>query len=514
MDRPSHGGQSTAKLGDLTAACHAKAPVQQWYDPQPRTFTRRDRATTTVIIGGLTETHDLLNQAFLEQLGYRAECLSCPDTRSLAIGKEFCSRGHCNPAYFTIGNLLKRLFHLRDVEGMSVPEIVRRYLFFNAGACGPCRFGAYTTEYRRALRDAGFEGFRVLTFQQMGGLRQDCGEADGLDFNPTFTRAFLKSLLAADVLNALGYRLRPYEVHAGQTDRLLAECRQIVAGALRDGRSVLRALRRCRKILRTLQLDWLRVKPKVAIIGEFWAMTTEGDGNYRLQQFLESEGAEVEIQLLVSWILYMVWQVRHNTRRRMLLRGADRHRLGLAGKDPGKVLMRMWFADKFLRMTFRAFAHAAGLVHYALPDMELLARLARDHYDLELRGGEGHMEVGKLIHCVTRKTAHLVVSVKPFGCLPSSGVSDGVQAAVISQYPGANFCAVETTGDSAVNFQSRVLMHLFEARRSAQAEFAAALASKGWNTEHARALAARRQGVRCYPRQVVGGTAANLVYEL
>ena len=102
-----------------------------------------------------------------------------PDTDALRFGKEFGNRGQCNPTYFTVGNLVKHLMHLRDVEGMSVPEIVEKYVFITAGACGPCRFGTYVTEYRKALRDAGFDGFRVLLFQQQGGLQQATGEASG-----------------------------------------------------------------------------------------------------------------------------------------------------------------------------------------------------------------------------------------------------------------------------------------------------------------------------------------------
>jgi len=43
-------------------------------------------------------------------------------------------------------------------------------VFFTAGACGPCRFGMYEAEYRLALRNAGFDGFRVLLFQQSGEM--------------------------------------------------------------------------------------------------------------------------------------------------------------------------------------------------------------------------------------------------------------------------------------------------------------------------------------------------------
>ena len=73
-----------------------------------------------------------------------------------------------------------------------------------AGACGPCRFGTYVTEYRKALRDSGFEGFRVLLFQQTGGLKQATGDGVGLEMNPTFFWGIIRAVLVGDVLNALG----------------------------------------------------------------------------------------------------------------------------------------------------------------------------------------------------------------------------------------------------------------------------------------------------------------------
>jgi predicted nucleotide-binding protein (sugar kinase/HSP70/actin superfamily) len=58
----------------------------------------------------------------------------------------------------------------------------------------------------------------------------------------------------------------------------------------------------------------------------------------------------------------------------------------------------------------------------------------------------------------------MTVSVKPFGCMPSSGVSDGVQSLITARFPGTIYCAVETSGDGATNFYSRVQMYMFKAR--------------------------------------------------
>ena len=76
-----------------------------------------------------------------------------------------------------------------------------------------------------------------------------------------------------------------------------------------------------------------------------------------------------------------------------------------------------------------------------------------------------------LIESVKENLAHLVISVKPFGCMPSSSVSDGIQSLVTSRFPEANFLAVETSGEGAANFYSRVQMALFKAKQAAQEEF-------------------------------------------
>lgn len=167
----------------------------QWFDPVPRQFLAKDKASTTILFGGLTMAHDYLVEGALAGLGYTVRHMDCPDNESLRFGKEFGNRGQCNPTYFTVGNLIKYLTHLRDVEGKSKEEIVRNYLFVTSGSCGPCRFGTYVTEYRKALRDAGFDGFRVLLFQQQSGLKQATGGESALKLDSSFFISFVKAFL-------------------------------------------------------------------------------------------------------------------------------------------------------------------------------------------------------------------------------------------------------------------------------------------------------------------------------
>ena len=456
-----------------------EAPTVHWRDAAPQRFTRAERDHTTLLCGGLTQAQDLLIQGALRGIGYQVEVLDTPDNEALRFGREFGNRGQCNPTYFTVGNLVKHLVGLRDVQGLGTQEIIERHVFVTAGACGPCRFGTYATEYRKALRDAGFEGFRVLLFQQQGGLRQACGGGGGLALDRHFFVALLRAVIAGDVLNAMGYRMRPYECVPGATEAALARCKALLHDALATRSSMLAALWACRRLLGAVALDRTQVKPKVSVIGEFWAMTTEGDGNYRLQAFLEAEGAEVEVQPVTAWLLYNVWQVRWDTRRRMKLQQADPGRHGLAGKHPLRRLATMRAADVALRSAYAIYAATLGLKAWRVCDLDEIATLSHPFYDNHLRGGEGHMEVGKLIQSVKYRKAHMVVSVKPFGCMPSSGVSDGVQSLVTEKYPQAVFCTIETTGDGAANAYSRLMRDLFKARRLAREEHAAGFCSRG-----------------------------------
>jgi predicted nucleotide-binding protein (sugar kinase/HSP70/actin superfamily) len=369
---------------------------EQWTDSMiDPFFSAKERPTTTILNGGLTMAHDEFVASALKGIGYNTRSMECADVESLRHGKEFGNKAQCNPTYFTVGNIVKELSRLRDEEGLTAQEIIDNYVFLTAGACGPCRFGMYVTEYRKALRDAGFDGFRVVLFQQQSGFKQATGEEIGLVLNPQFFMALARGLFAGDVLNVLSYRMRPYEVEEGATDRAIAEVKREVHEALQQNNSVLRALWRGRKFLEAVELDRLRAKPKVAIIGEFWAMTTEGDGNYHLQRFVESEGGENDIQTLVNWLLYTLWEMRHDTERRMTLRGTDESYYGLEGSDVGYKMAGVWLGELALRATFATFSAVAGLKRNRLPDMDEIAKVGHSFYNNELRGGEGHMEVGR-----------------------------------------------------------------------------------------------------------------------
>jgi predicted nucleotide-binding protein (sugar kinase/HSP70/actin superfamily) len=534
-------------------------PPDQYHLPPERPFTAAERGSVTVLLGGLTTRHDRLIQAVLQSCGHRSEALPQADLGACFLGKQYCNNGVCNPAYFTIGNLLK---YLRSLEsaGLSRQEIVDRYVFLTAGGCGPCRFGMYEAEYRLALRNAGFEGFRILLFQQVHGVKAKTGEP-GLKLSLHLGLGTFNAFTFADVLNVAGYEARPFEVVPGATDRALEQATDTVARMLAErpearatdrlpdwlwrrierrkplantaqvltamrehlrGAPTVEALDEAGRAIGAIEVDRLRVKPVVKVVGEFWAQTTESDGNFRMFSFLEREGAHVLIEPLGVWVLHLLHQARsHLIDSRGLAvpkTGPWFARLHAWRKDETRIAMRrLWMnlGETIYRRQFNRVRMAMAGVGHPLVDQRLIAELAHPYYHHLARGGEEHMEIGKTLYYATRQAAHLVLSLKPFGCMPSMQ-SDGVQSLLAERFKDLLYLPVETAADGELAAHSRVQMALVEARARAQAEFQRALDSTGKRLEDVQAYVAAHPELRRLDYHVphvpgVAGLAASFV---
>ena len=513
-----------ARLAEERARLEREAGLQKkethhFKKPAEKPFTKQQRGHTTLLFGGLTWKHEKLLHAAFESLGYMAEAIPTPNVSAFQTGKEFGNNGQCNPTYFTVGNVVQYLQHLEE-QGLTKQEIIDRYVFLTAGACGPCRFGMYEAEYRLALRNAGFDGFRVILFQQSGGLNQRDCEA-GLEMNLDFFLGILNALNCGDVLNEVAYAIRPYEVHAGETNKKLDEVMDYMHEVFRKrkgfelegtlpgffagmtdtaeylgkfvnqltGDDFTKSLERCRDIYNEVEIDRLRVKPIVKITGEFWAQTTEGDGNFNMFEFLEREGAQVLVEPIGTWITYMIHQV--------IQKYAD-----MKGLDEGAVLPPIWkigkrlgiemnyrqkvaklkIAEAIFKREYHRLVDSLGPLGHHLADQYELQRIGHPFYNSRAGGGEGHLEVAKNIYYSNKDLAHMVLSVKPFGCMPSTQ-SDGAQAAVVSHYKDIIYLPIETSGEGEVNAHSRVQMALGEAKNKAKREFAETLEKIGMTLE-------------------------------
>ena len=487
------------------------------YTPAP--FTRAERDRVTVLFGGLHWRAERVVQAVFDNLGYRARVLPTATREDLQAGRELADIGQCCPTSFTTGNLVN--FLKTEARQHGAAEVSKRYVYVTAGACGACRFGQYHQSYELALRNSGFDAFRLFLLAQ-DQLDQGDIAGGGLEIDLPFTLGALWAVLVTDVLQDLEYQVRPFEVVPGETERVVRECVEHLAEVFRTRprrgkkwgalawhlttRYFTRALREVRTRFDAIEVDRLRVKPVVKITGEFYLQTVEGDPNYNIHRWLEAEGAEVYPAAVAVWLDYwMRWYVQEFEP----YLGIDRWARAKIGGVRGLQLLFRW--------TYTRFRAALGHVPRTLPDQYELRRLAAPYFHHRLSGGEGDMLVAKALWAHLNKKAHMTCELSPYACMPNT-MSIGAMAAVVGHHPDLLYAPLEVKGDAEVHALSRCQMILTEAKKRAQREYDETLARTGLTTAEVRAYIdahpeMRRATYRVPPGNVAG-TAARLVLDV
>jgi predicted nucleotide-binding protein (sugar kinase/HSP70/actin superfamily) len=363
--------------------------------------------------------------------------------------------------------------------------------------------------------------FRLFLLAQ-DQLDQAPEKGGGLEINMPLSLGIVWAILCGDMLTDMEYLTRPYEVVPGQTDKVMKESADYLFEVFQKrpihGKKwgllawhflssyFADALKVVRKKFDAIEVDRLQVKPKIKITGEFWLQTHEGDGNYNIKHWLEQEGSEVMPPPVAVWLGYLlhtpIWrlQKKANVDRKVrmkiaMVRGMERLYIG----------------------TYNRFRKALGNVPHELPDQEELKELASPFFHYELRGGEGHMLVGKALHAHLHKHANMTCELSPYSCMPNT-MSQGAMANVLGKHPNLLYAPIEIKGDAEVHALSRCQMILTEAKKRAQSEFVEAMAKTGMTVENLRQLEAKRPEMRRatyrVPHLGYASTAANYVLHL
>jgi predicted nucleotide-binding protein (sugar kinase/HSP70/actin superfamily) len=255
-----------------------------------------------------------------------------------------------------------------------------------------------------------------------------------------------------------------------------------------------------------VEVDRLRVKPMVKITGEFYLQTVEGDPNYNIHRWLESEGAEVYPAAITIWFDYLMRHAGQDLEDHI---GLQKHaRLKLAG---------LRAAQSALRWTHERMRRALNGVPHEMPDQNELRELAAPYYNSRLNGGEGDMLIGKALWAYHHKKAHMTCELSPYSCMPNT-MSIGAMGAVLGKYPDLLYAPLEIKGDAEVHALSRCQMILTEAKKRAQREFEQVLERTGLSMTELRAGVHERpelaRATYRVPRYGVAGTAANLALHI
>ncbi len=487
--------------------------IQHYRAYRPRPLSKEERKKVTIVYGGLTWKHERLMQGALENMGYKAKPLPQIERIDLDIGKELIDTGACCPTIFTAGNLARFLKETSEREGREA--VKENYVFVTVGACGPCRFGQYHESYERVLEGLDLTDFRIFLLDLLK-MEQEEG---GIEITVPLTLGLVYSTFIGDLLTDMEYAVRPYEVVPGETERVLKESVELLYEKFRKrpikGKKwgsllwhiitpyFVNALKEVRRLWDEIEVDRLRVKPKVKITGEFWLQTHEGDGNYNIKRWLEKEGAEVVPPPVSIWMDYLI----HMALWRM--------------EESKEFVKKFWLKKAVIKtllflyhFTYNRLRKALSDIPNPLPPQEELRRLAKPYFYYLLAGGEGHMLIGKALHAYLNKHAHMICELSPYGCMPNT-MSVGAMQAVLGKYPDLLYAPIEIKGDAEVHALSRCQMILTEAKKRAQREFEEALERTGLTLEEIRNFEEEhpklKKATYKVPHYGYAGTAANYV---
>ena len=137
-------------------------------------------------------------------LGWRAEILPVPDTRTLELGRRHTSGKECAPMCLALGSLLGRLEAEKTVQ--------TKFVFMMPGGRGPCRFGVYNLLNQLILDRLELRGRVRMYSPQDSNYFQDTP--------PGFSGLVFSGFVATDLLLAALLDVRPREIGAGSANAI------------------------------------------------------------------------------------------------------------------------------------------------------------------------------------------------------------------------------------------------------------------------------------------------------
>ena len=324
--------------------------------------------------------------AAFRQHGYDARTLPDEDKESFDLGRSLTRGSECLPCALTIGTLLKTL-HQQPAGS--------RHAFFMPSSKGPCRFGQYTVLHRQILDREGFEDVAILAPASNNAYQ-------GLDSQ--MRRSLFKAIACADIILKAQCKVRPYEVNAGETDRVVAQVTDAVARALEQDSDLPAVIREGIGKIAAIPRAGAR-KPLVGVVGEIYVRNNVY-ANEDVISAVEMFGGEAWMIPITDWILYTSSIENYMEEFPSTIMSWDK-----ADTFVTYHWMRHW-EQKLMR------AASPFLDDRHEPPFQECMKLATPYMAFYC-GGEGKLSIGRAIK-FAQQGAALVVNCAPFGCMPET----------------------------------------------------------------------------------------------
>lgn len=403
----------------------------------PADFTKEMKKNYTIIAPDIFPTHmELLSQVFIIN-GYNIRVVHYEGIEVINTGLKYLHNDVCYPAVCTIGQQLYALT-CGDFDPHKSALIQ-----FQTG--GGCRASNYIFLLRKALKKMNMEYVPVISISFAAFERYS-----GFKITPSMLIYCLKSLIYGDMLLLLKNQTLPYEVNAGDTEKVVKKWISDLTEQFRNKRGS--SAKDVKNNLAAIARDFYNIPKtkkklkKVGIVGEIYVKYSSF-GNNGLEKFLISQGCECMVPGVLGFFQYCF----SNIETGRAYYGANPF-LSSAGKAAEKI-SKKW--AQYIIDALKPYPEFCAPVSF-----EKIKQLADKVIDRGVKMGEGWLLPGEVAELI-EKGYNNIICAQPFGCLPNHIVGKGTIRRLRELYPNANIFPVDyDAGASRVNQENRIKLML------------------------------------------------------
>lgn len=407
-------------------------PISPIPDPFPTKYTKPDKRLRTLFIPNISREVSVMLDAIFASEGFRVQTVPVGGIDQIHTGKRYSHNDICFPAQMVIGELIEAL----RASGLPQEEMAVGMVKFQCD----CRMSNYAALLRKALDAAGYDRVPVMTTDP----------TDSKQAHPGVHLLGVRSVLKAvwgfqmmDILQDLARKIRPYELVAGSTDRLLAQSIEAIAADL--AQSIHAARRKFDTAVRAfaaLQYNRSVPKPRVLVTGEL-LVTYHPGSNFNIERYLEQNGMEVVFPRVTDQLRKDFLASMEEIRRFH----ADIPKYPFAVSKAFDLIQDNLEKTALLHPLYRKAAKPAEIyegVRHIIP--------------LTLSCGEGWLMAAEIEHYAREGVTRFVI-LQPFGCLPNHISGRGVVKRLKAAHPGISILPLDLDPDTSyANVENRLQM--------------------------------------------------------
>ena len=404
-------------------------------------FTKEMRKTYTILAPNMLDIHFRIIQRVFVNCGYNLEVLKNTDKSVVEEGLKYVHNDTCYPALLTIGQMISALKSGKyDVNKTAV-------MMTQTG--GGCRASNYINLLRKALKNAGLGQVPVISLN-VAGLERN----SGFKLTLKMLRWALAAIAYGDLLMLLKNSIKPYEVHEGETEKLVQNWVEYISEKFNHNEAY-----RARELSEYFQkivdsFDRIEIdktpKVRVGIVGEIYVKYS-ALANNNLEKFLEEQDCEIVVPGLMGFIMYSSGNVIND--------------ISLYGGSKVKQKALRTVIKYLSRFEFQLIEALSGHERYIAPASYMeLRRLAEPVIDCGCKMGEGWLLTAEMMELIEHNCVNIICT-QPFGCLPNHIAGKGMMRKIREMKPEANIVAIDyDPGATKVNQENRIKLMLAVAR--------------------------------------------------